>query len=211
MSWERLSDDPELLFRVRPPDGVLAGLLGRAADLGLAAPSLEVGRLLEILAAEASVRRILEVGRGLGLSTICLARGASAAEVVSVDPVDDHVVETAQFLQQAGVEDRVTLLSEDPLVAVEGQESRFDLIHLSSQLSATLRLTDRVLPKLVVGGLLTVEGVRPSDTDALDPARAVAGYLVMHPQLDAQVLAIGEGLAVARKKRPLVTEMGGPY
>ena len=47
--------------------------------------------------------------------------------------------------------------------------------------------------------------------DRAAAARSVAGYLVMHPQLDTLVVPVGDGLAVARKRRPLVTELGGPY
>ena len=211
MSWDDLSADPEALFRVRPPDALISEAFQRSAALGLGTPSLEIGRMLEILAGEPSVARVLEIGRGVGFSTLCLARGAAQAEVLSVDPRDDFRTEAAALVERAGLEDRVGLTTADPLSAIEAVEGYFDLIHLSVAIADTLRLVDRVLPKLAVGGVLTVEGLRPTDESAIDRARAVAGYLVMHPQLDTLVLALGEGLGVARKKKPLVTEMGGPY
>ena len=211
MSWENPPADPEALFRVRPPDALMREAFERSAALGLGVPSLEIGRMLEILAGERSVRRVLEIGRGVGFSTLCLARGAAQAEVLSLDPIDDFRAEAAALLEQAGVEDRVVLSTGDPLLAIEAIEGYFDLIHLSVAIAETLRLVDRVLPKLAVGGVLTVEGLRPTEEPSIDRARAVAGYLVIHPQLDTEVLALGEGLGVARKKKPLVTEMGGPY
>ena len=221
MSWAKLSADPEMLYRLRPPDRVLAGAMERAGELGQADLSLEAARLLEILAGGASVRRVLEVGRGAGVATLCLARGADRAEIVSLDRGKDLEDVVRTVLDQAEVANRVTLVTGDPLVVLDSLDGAFERIHLAVAATELRRLVDRVLPKLVVGGLLTVSGLgsvsraAPGEGTADDEARSVAGYLVMHPQLETQVLELtrepGGGLAVARKKQPLVTEMGGPF
>ena len=36
-------------------------------------------------------------------------------------------------------------------------------------------------------------------------------YLMIHPQLRAVMLPLGDGVAVATKSRPLVRELGGPF
>ncbi len=41
--------------------------------------------------------------------------------------------------------------------------------------------------------------------------RAFNGYFMMHPQLVSLVLPLGDGLGVAVKSRPLISEMGGPF
>ena len=46
------------------------------------------------------------------------------------------------------------------------------------------------------------------ETEAI---RAFNGYLMMHPQLRAVVLPLGDGVGLATKTKPLVTEMGGPF
>ena len=206
-----MSAAPEWLHRLGPPEPLLAEIERRALDLGLEAHSFDIGRLLEIVAGGPSVARVLEVGRGLGFSTVCLARGATTARVLSIDRAADHLGEVRGFLAQAEVEERVTLLTGEPLQLVEALEERFHLIHLAVPLADMLRLIDRVLPLLVVGGVLTAEGLLEPEGEESDRARAVGGYLVMHPQLQAQILPIGRGLGLARKMQPLVTEMGGPY
>lgn len=214
MSWERLQSEAGRIGRRRPADDLLQAILDETAAAGLAVPSVHVGRLLEILAAERGIRRVLEVRTGLGFSTLCLARGALEAELVSLDADEGHSERVVDFLERGGVADRVRLACGDPLELVEGLSGRFDLIHLGAPSPGPRRLVDRLLPQLEVGGLLTVEGVAP-DGEASDQKGAsappFAAYLVMHPQLDCCVLPVGRGLAVARKKRPVVTELGGPF
>lgn len=224
MRWDRLTEEAELVARRRPADDLLQAILEASADQMKSTPSLEIGRLLEILAGERGIRRVLEVGTGLGFSTVCLARGARQAEVVSVDSDDLRFERVRGFLERAGVAERVRLLSGEPTALVDGLEARLDLVHLAMAPEVSRRMVDRLLPRLEVGGMVTVEHMEPqrprddreagsgsSEDEASARARSVAGYLVMHPQLDCTVLPIGDGLAVARKKRPTVTEMGGPF
>ena len=215
MRWDESSVDPEMLFRLRPPDEVLSAALDLAAEIGHKVPSPDVVQLLSILAGDQSVRRVLEIGGGVGAATICLARGAKRAAVVSLGAHEVGGAAMRQLLVRAGLSERVSLVTDEPLIGVEALEGQFDRVHLAVPIASVRRLVDRVLPKLTVGGLLTVEGLLPpedrGDEAEVEGARTVAGYLVIHPQLEAQVLAVGDGLAVARKKSPLVTEMGGPY
>ena len=44
-----------------------------------------------------------------------------------------------------------------------------------------------------------------------DALRAFNGYLMMHPQLQAVVLPLGDGVGIATKTKPTIMEMGGPY
>jgi predicted O-methyltransferase YrrM len=49
------------------------------------------------------------------------------------------------------------------------------------------------------------------DDEEADALRAFNPYMMIHPQLVAQVLPIGDGLGVATKTEPLIREMGGPF
>ena len=77
-----------------------------------------------------------------------------------------------------------------------------------------MRTTRRLGGLLVADNLLWKGRVAepPAERDAdADAIRAFNGYLMMHPQLQALVLPLGDGLGVAVKTRPTVMEMGGPY
>jgi caffeoyl-CoA O-methyltransferase len=83
------------------------------------------------------------------------------------------------------------------------------------------RYLDAVLPKLRVGGVIVCDNLlwggevaaptgEEPDRDA-DALRAFNGYLMMHPQLQAVVLPLGDGVGIATKTKPTIFEMGGPF
>jgi predicted O-methyltransferase YrrM len=53
----------------------------------------------------------------------------------------------------------------------------------------------------------------PEDEDdrAADALRAFNTYFMMHPQLQALILPLGDGLGIAAKLKPTILEMGGPF
>ncbi len=221
------------LDRLLPPrDPLLAEMeaAASAADVPIADP--EVGRLLTVLARATRARRIVEIGTAIGYGALCLARGAPEAEVVTIDH-DPAMLERAHgYLERAGVAGRVRLIEGAALAAIPALDGRFDLAWVDAAKAEYRRYLDLLLPKIEVGGTLAFDnllwgglvadpdagegggdveeggGPDPASADAL---RAFNGYLMMHPQLAAVVLPFGDGVGLAVKTRPLMTELGGPF
>ena len=182
----------------------------------------EVGRLLEILAAASKARRILEIGTAIGYGTLCLARGAPQAEVVSID-VDPLRLEQARgFLERGLVAGRVRLLEGPALELLATLEGPFDLVYLDAIKTEYRRYLDLALPMVALGGLVVVDNLlwkgkvaAPKAEDLDDPSTRAIGafnpYLMIHPQLRAVLLPVGDGVGLASKSKPLIRELGGPY
>lgn len=216
------------LDRLLPPrDPLLAEMevAAAAADVPIADP--EVGRLLTVLARATRARRIVEIGTAIGYGALCLARGAPAAEVVTIDQ-DPAMLERARgYLERAGVADRVRLIEGVALEAIPALDGRFDLAWVDAAKAEYRRYLDLLLPKIEVGGTLVFdnllwaglvadpdaggEGGGGPDPASADALRAFNGYLMMHPQLAAVVLPFGDGVGLAVKTKPLMTELGGPF
>jgi predicted O-methyltransferase YrrM len=204
------------LDRLLPPRDPLLGEmeeLARREQIPIADP--EVGRLLGILARAVGARRILEIGTAIGYGTLCLARGGAEARVLSID-VDAGRLERARgFLDRAGVADRVELLLGDALAVLAGLTGPFDFVWIDAVKTDYRRYLDLVLPKLRVGGLVACDNLLwagrvavPQDDEDEETAalRAFNGYLMMHPQLQAVVLPLGDGVGLAVKTKPLRME-----
>ena len=70
------------------------------------------------------------------------------------------------------------------------------------------------LAALLIAVVVTLLRDGPEDREEDEQSKALRafnGYLMMHPQLQAVVLPVGDGLGVATKTKPLIFEMGGPY
>ncbi|HSL82406.1 MAG TPA: O-methyltransferase [Thermoanaerobaculia bacterium] len=220
------------LERLQPPrDPLLAEMEAYAAEHDVPISDPEVGRLLELLAAAAARSglprpgepppRILEVGTAIGYGALLLARAAPEARIVTIDR-DPEMLERARgYLERAGVAERVELVEGEALEALERVEGPFVLAYVDAEKVHYRRYLDRIVPKLAVGGMAAFDNLlwkgrvaEPSEDEedeAAEALRAFNAYLMIHPQLRAQILAIGDGFGIATKLRPTVLEMGGPF
>jgi predicted O-methyltransferase YrrM len=219
------------LDRLLPPrDPLLAEMeaAAAAADVPIADP--EVGRLLTVLARATRARRIVEIGTAIGYGALCLARGAPEAEVVTIDRDPEMLARARRYLERAGVAGRVRLVEGAALDVIPALDGRFDLAWVDAAKAEYRRYLDLLLPKIEVGGTLVFDNLLwgglvadpeaageegeaggGPDPAAADALRAFNGYLMMHPQLTAVVLPFGDGVGLAVKTRPLMTELGGPW
>jgi len=120
--------------------------------------------------------------------------------------------------------DRVELIEGPALEVLQKLPGPVDMAYVDAVKTEYRRYLDFLLPRLRVSGLLVFDNLlwkghvaeppleddREDDPEA-DALRAFNGYLMIHPQLRASLLPLGDGVGVATKTRPLMTEMGGPY
>ncbi len=210
------------LDRLLPPrDAVLREMEERAARENIPISDPEVGKLLGILARATGARRILEIGAAIGYGAIWLARGAPEARVTSVDIDPERLAAARGYLERAGVADRVELIEGAALEVIHRLDGPFDLVYVDAVKTEYRKYLDLVLPKLRVGGVIVCDNllwggqVAAPDEDREDPdadaLRSFNGYLMMHPQLQAVVLPLGDGVGLATKIKPTMFEMGGPF
>lgn len=209
------------LERLLPPRDPLLREIeehARREDVPISDP--EIGRFLGILARSINARRILEIGTALGYGALCLARGAAEARVTTIE-LDPRRIEQARgYLERGGVAERVEIVEGAALDVLQRLDGPFDLAFVDAVKTEYRRYLDLLLPRLRVGGLIVVDNLlwkghvaepTEEDDEVADSVRAFNGYLMMHPQLQAVVLPVGDGLGVATKTKPLISEMGGPY
>lgn len=211
------------LERLLPPrEPLLARLEGVAERDDVPISDPEVGRLLTVLARATGARRIVEVGTAIGYGTLCLARGAPEATLLSIDHDPERLEAARRVLAEAGVEERVELVEGEALEVLARLPGPIDLAYVDAVKTDYRRYLDLLLPKLTVGGLLVFDNLlwkgwiaeppeEQEDDEETEALRAFNGYLMMHPQLSAVVLPLGDGVGLASKVKPLISEMGGPF
>ena len=226
------------LERLLPPrEPLLREMEEQAAREDIPISDPEGARLLTILARAIGARRMLEVGTAIGYVTLCLARAAPQARVVSIDNDPQRLESARRYLERAAVADRVELLLGAALEVLPRLEGPFDLVYVDAVKTEYRRYLDLALPQLRVGGLVVVDNLLWGGAVAEPPAlpatpaategggggegeseepqaaalRAFNGYLMMHPQLESLVIPLGDGVGLATKTRALRSELGGPF
>ena len=209
------------LERLLPPRDALRREMEEASAEGdIPSSDPEVARLLEILARALRAERMLEIGTAIGYGALAMLRGSPQGRVVTIDPDPERRARALAYLERAGVADRAELVDGKALDVLPRLQPPFDLVYIDALKTEYRRYLDLSLPLLRVGGLVVIDNLLwkgriaepPEEEDA--NARAIASfnpYFMIHPQLVSLILPLGDGVGLATKTRPLVTEMGGPF
>jgi caffeoyl-CoA O-methyltransferase len=203
-------------------DALMREMEERGARENVPISDPEVGRLLALLARASGARRILEIGTAIGYGALWLARGAPEARVVTIDTDPDRIAAARDYLMRGGVVERVELVQGAALEVLPQLAGPFDLAYVDAVKTEYRRYLDLLLPRLRVGGLVVLDNLlwkgcvaEPPEGDGEDQEtlalRAFNGYFMMHPQLEAVILPFGDGVGLATKTKPLISELGGPF
>jgi predicted O-methyltransferase YrrM len=192
------------------PDPVLAEMEAHGARDGVPIVVPETGALLQVLALACGVRRILEVGTAIGVSTLYLARALPPdGTIVSFEIDEQRHAAARDYLGRAGVLDRAELRLQDAREGLQALDGTFDMAFIDGVKAQYGDYFDALLPRLRSGGILAVDNVLMSGTVAegrsdghwtdeqIATARAFNERLLSHEQLVGTLTPVGDGVLVA--------------
>ena len=202
----------EYLDRLLPAsDDLLAEMEQYAAEHRVPIADREVALFLEITARSIDAKRALECGMAIGYSVIHLLRGmGDGGRVVTIDPSDKMIAAAQGYYSRAGVQGHVAIHRGYALEVIPTLNETFDLLFIDAVKEEYRGYLDLALPKLRAGGVVICDNllwggqvageIRSDDqkpsTEAL---REFNRYFINHPQLRAEVLAVGDGLGYGVK------------
>jgi predicted O-methyltransferase YrrM len=192
-------------------DELLTEMESYAAEQRVPIADREVARFLEITARAINAKIALECGMAIGYSVIHLLRGmADEALVITIDPSDEMISRASDYLARAGLRERTQIEKGYALEVIPQLNQTFDLVFIDAVKEEYRGYLDLALPELRPGGVVICDNllwggqvageIRSDDqktsTEAL---RRFNEYFINHPQLRAEVLAVGDGLGYGVK------------
>ena len=174
------------------------------------------GAFMTLLARAAGVREALEVGTFTGYSAICIARGlAPSGRLLCCELNEEYAETAARNLEAAGVADRVEIRvgpAAETLAALPEREV-FDLVFIDADKTGYPVYFDEALKRTRAGGLILLDNVLaggriawpddevPDDRrDSVRALRAINERLADDELVDVAMVAIADGLTIARKR-----------
>ncbi len=171
----------------------------------------EQGRLLHLLVKLTGARRLLEIGTFTGMSALWMARALPEdGRLQCLDTSEEWTTIARRYWARAGVDHLIDLKigpALDTLRALPA-EPVFDLAFIDADKGNYSAYLDEVVPRLYPGGLLVADNVLWSGrvVDGLDEGddteaiRRFNRVVVDHPELEAVVLPISDGMTLARRR-----------
>ena len=171
----------------------------------------EVARFLEITTRAIAARRVLEIGMAIGYSVVHIARALLPdGTILTIDPNEEMIARAEDFLERAGLRERVRIERGYALEVLPRLSESFDLVFIDAVKEEYAQYLDLALPLLRAGGVVIVDNLlwggqvageirAPEQTASTQALRAFNQLFVRHPQLLAEVLPLGDGLGYGIK------------
>ena len=205
--------DRYLAGLVPEPDAVLAEMNAHGERDGIPIVDPETGTLLAVLARAVGARRVVEVGTAIGVSTLHLARAVGDGGLVTSFEIDPARHSAArEYLTRAGMIDRTDLRLQDAAAGLRELEGSVDMAFLDglkTDYPSTWSSCSRTCAP-AASWRSTTSSCRARSRQAVERAtgpmsmsarmREFNHRLTTDPRLEATVLPVGDGVAVAVRR-----------
>ena len=166
-----------------------------------------VARFLYQIIRLTGARRVFEMGSAIGYSTIWIARAAGPGCTVYYTDSDTANARLAEdFMQRAGVRDRVTILIGNAMELLDQTPGEFDVIFCDVDKDQYPQAFHKALPRVRKGGLLLADNVlwygRVTEAPQDDFTRGIVEFnrlIYSSPELFPTILPVRDGFAICEK------------
>lgn len=157
------------------------------------------------------VKTVLEVGTAIGYSAIMMALTSPNLKITSIERDQERYLEAVKNIKKFNLENRITLIFNDALeVNIEGT---YDLVFLDAAKGQNIKFFEKFEKNLSKNGTIITDnmdfhGLVGKDDENLSrnlrglirKIEAYEEFLKNNENYDVEILHIGDGIAIARKK-----------
>jgi predicted O-methyltransferase YrrM len=206
-----VSDEDYLKRLHRNPSPLLLELEQHGRADGIPIVDRETGRLLSTLVHAMQANRILEIGTAYGYSTLWMALAMPpAGRIWTIDPDTERTAIALEFLRRAGLADQVNVMNQPALEVLPTFPVRnLDIVFIDAVKTEYEDYLELTVPLLKRSGLVIVDNLlwsgelakesSASDSEATKALRAFNRVFLNHPQLDATIVPIGDGVGIGAR------------
>ena len=141
------------------------------ADNSIPNVNKDVGKLFSILVKTSGSKNILEIGTGVGYSTIWLALAAkkNGGNVITIEKDSDHARIAGEYFKNADLKN-ITVLHGAALVVLQNLDEKFDFVFIDAAKDEYIDYIKLIYTKLMKPALIVAD-------NAISHADAVSDYL----------------------------------
>jgi predicted O-methyltransferase YrrM len=152
---------------------------------------------LSILAISNKAKSIMEVGSGLGYSTLWLAYAASVTggKVITCEIDPAKAAETRANLAKANLAGSVEVLAGDARELLRQRSEPVDLLFIDGEYGQYETYFDVVYKRMNIGSMVVADKVVAHENDLAE----YTTYVQNHPNLESVTVPLGQGLEITVK------------
>lgn len=158
------------------------------------------------------INSVLEIGTAIGYSAIMMALANPNLKITTIERDQERYLEAVKNVKKLNLENRITLVFHDALEAnIEGE---FDMIFIDAAKGQNIKFFEKYEVLLKEKGYILTDNMNfhglVDKVDAEIESRNLRGlvrkirdyrtYLLNHANYEVELLNIGDGIAVAKRK-----------
>ena len=195
---------------LRQSDGIIAEMEEYAKENGVPISQPESIKMLELLIKIGNVKRILEIGTAIGYSAIRMAK-AGAEHIDTIEINDDAAKVALRNISAAELTDKIFVHQGDAKEVLPTLDGSYDLIFIDAAKGQYEEFFKHSMRMLKRGGILVSDNILYKGMTATDELvlhrkitivkrlRKYVDMLCNHPQLETDILPLGDGVAISVK------------
>ena len=168
--------------------------------------------VIENLLKNRKITKILEIGTAVGYSAICFSKFLDKEGIIDTIERDEERVEKArENIKKAEVEEMINIHFGDAVEILPTFEDKYDMIFIDAAkgkypffLSHALRLLSEngiiIADNVLYKGYVMSDYNKHKQRTAVRNLREYLKEISENPELETQILEVGDGLAVSKKK-----------
>ena len=164
------------------------------------------GKLLQLVCALSNASRVVEVGTFTGYSTLCLADAVGPnGEVLTIDVNPETTAIAKEFVDRAGLGDRVTFAIGSAAEVIDGVEGPIDFAFIDADKSNYDVYYELLLPKLKTTGFILFDnmlwggGVLNPKTPEDKALHALNEKLTADERVENFLIPLRDGIQIVQK------------
>ena len=155
--------------------------------------------------------KILEIGTAVGYSAICFSEFLQESGTIdTIEREETRVAEARENIKKAEVEDKINILQGDAVEILPTLNDTYDVVFIDASKGKYPFFLKEALRMLAPNGIIFADNVlykgyvlsdynKHKQRTAVRNLREFLAELQNNPELEVQILEVGDGLAIAKR------------
>ena len=160
---------------------------------------------------EQGVKSILEVGTAIGYSAICMALVDPKIKITTIERDEERIAEAKENIKKVGVEEKINIYEGDAVEILPTMNDKYDVVFIDAAKGKYPFFLEHALRMLKDDGIIFADNVlykgyvmsdynKHKQRTAVTHLRQYIKETTENPELETEILEVGDGLAITKKR-----------
>lgn len=168
--------------------------------------------VIEKILIEKRPERILEIGTAVGYSAMCFSEYlAEGGRIDTIERDEQRILEAKENIKNVGVEEKIKIYEGDAVEILPTLNEKYDIVFIDAAKGKYPFFLEQALRMLKDDGVILADNIlykgyvmsdynKHKQRTAVTHLRQYIKEITENPELETEILEVGDGLAISRKK-----------